>query len=379
VHLSETGYAKFCRRFGSAVTDHLLDDPKTFPPARTAIVVNDISESPELARLDEAGFPILSIWHVDVVEFFNRMYMKNVFSAPFWTRLYTGFENAGLSGLVPDMLKLVFAKQQDSVTRSNLLVVPSSPMKDTITDCYEHLESRQDVTLKDRIRVIPWGGWDDGGPDEEAAVAASRLRAHYQIRDQTRVILTLSRISPEKGLHILLDALKRLERSGRLRGEDVCLFVCGEPAFMRGDAYMKRVRRAAAQLSRVRVFFPGYLAPPEKKAYFKMADLFVSPSVHESYGLTVVEAVRAGLPVLASDHHGVSEILRPEYGSVVSYREPMGRARALAEGLGSLLGDSARLEKMGRRARSAGEEMDFGGSAHRLLDAALGMLEQRAG
>ena len=45
----------------------------------------------------------------------------------------------------------------------------------------------------------------------------------------------------------------------------------------------------------------------------------MSPSVHESYGLNVVEALRAGLPVLASDHYGVRDILKDEYGVRVPY------------------------------------------------------------
>ena len=53
--------------------------------------------------------------------------------------------------------------------------------------------------------------------------------------------------------------------------------------------------------------------PLNPREHIRLAELFVSPSVHESYGLTLVEAMRAGLPILASDHHGVAEILRPEF------------------------------------------------------------------
>jgi len=93
---------------------------------------------------------------------------------------------------------------------------------------------------------------------------------------------------------------------------DLCLFVCGEPAFMRGASYAGKVRALAGRLRRTRVVFPGYLGPERKKAYFRLADLFVSPSIHESYGLSVVEAMKAGLPVLASHQGGLAEVVRHE-------------------------------------------------------------------
>ncbi|MFC1679962.1 glycosyltransferase, partial [Elusimicrobiota bacterium] len=228
--------------------------------------------------------------------------------------------------------------------------------------------------LPERTSVMPWGGWREDFSEEGAAVAASRLRAHYQLRPDSRVILTMSRISPEKGIHLLLEALRLLESSPRFRAMDVCLFVCGETAFMRGESYGRRVRAAAERLRRFRVFFPGYLSAFEKQVYFRLGDLFASPSLHESYGLTLVEAMQAGLPILASDHYGVDEILDPAYGRKVSYLAPARRARNLAATLEELLTDPEELRLMGRRARAAAGKMDFSGAARRLLEAALGLL-----
>ncbi|MEE8425012.1 MAG: glycosyltransferase, partial [Elusimicrobiota bacterium] len=196
---------------------------------------------------------------------------------------------------------------------------------------------------------------------------------HYQLHADSRVLMTLSRISPEKGIHHLLEALALVEKSPRLAGADIVVFVCGEPAFMRGDAYLRRVRSAADRLQRVRVFFPGYLSGCGKQAYFRLADLFVSPSEHESYGLTIVEALRSGLPVAASDHAGAEEILRPEYGRMAAYGDPPRRAERLAEELSDLLADPEELRRMGARAREASKHMTFADAAGRLLEAVLGM------
>ena len=372
--LSELRYARFCRDFEAATTAWVLERRGELVPAQTVLVVNDISESPDLERLAAAGYKVVTIWHVDVVEFFNRIYLGGVFKPELWTRAYSRLARWGLERGTPDVLRLVFDKQRRAVRCSDLMVLPSRQMADTVGRCYEGSEG---PPLAPRTLVLPWGGWSEPFDEARAAEEAARLRAHYQLRPETRVVMTLSRISPEKGIHILIEALERLESSPLGRGLDVAAFVCGETAFMRGEAYGRRVRRAADRLRRFRAFFPGYLDSPSKQAYFRLADLFVSPSLHESYGLTVVEGLQAGLPVLASDHYGVAETLSPEYGRTVPYGDSGARVRRMHEALGELLGDPEGLRRMGERARAAARGMDFAGSAERLLEASLATLGGR--
>ena len=58
------------------------------------------------------------------------------------------------------------------------------------------------------IHVLPWGIWDPGLPGD-----AEPLRREFNVPADARVLLTLSRISPEKGQDLLLDALLEWERS----------------------------------------------------------------------------------------------------------------------------------------------------------------------
>jgi glycosyltransferase involved in cell wall biosynthesis len=145
------------------------------------------------------------------------------------------------------------------------------------------------------------------------------------------------------------------------------------------------VRAAAEKLKSFRVFFPGYLSPLQKQAFFRVSELFVSPSVHESYGLSIVEALRAGLPVLASDHSGAEEILSPEFSRIVPYRGQTGGwfsfcgrkgdiPARMAGRLAELLSDPSELERMGRAARTAGERMSFAAAAEELQAAVLQLL-----
>jgi glycosyltransferase involved in cell wall biosynthesis len=373
VRLSELGYAAFCRRFEKATTDWLLARRERFDPASTCVLVNDISEGPALARLTQAGYPIVSIWHVDVVDYFNKLYLRHFVAPERLTRLYERSLRWGVDWVAPDVLRLIFDKQRETVLHSHRMIFPSRAMAETVKRCYgELLKSPEE--FENRSVIVPWGVWkSEGGSEEQASAAAARLRAHYKIGPETMVVMTLSRISPEKGLHLLLEGLRLAEEG--LGGRDVCLLLCGEPAFMQGERYFRKVKEAAARLKRVRVFFPGYLDPAGKKAHFRLAQLFVSPSIHESYGLNMVEAMQAGLAILASDHYGVRDILEESFGRPVHYPSAAKAPALLAQALKELLGDRERLRLMGRAAAAAAREMPFSAAAATVLDTCLGMIK----
>jgi glycosyltransferase involved in cell wall biosynthesis len=366
VRLSEFQYAGFCRDFESAATGWLMERRDRLEPRSTCVLVNDVSEGPTLSALSAAGYPIVSLWHVDVVDYFNKLYLHGLLPPERLTRLYERARKWGLSGAIPDLLRVVFEKQAETVSRSARLIVPSRGMAETLERCYDGIGGPD---LRERIRVVPWGAFAPEAGETPSAERLSQLRARYGINPRTLVLITLSRISPEKGIHILLEALRRLELRGELEGKDIALLICGEAAFMQGAAYLRRVRSAAAGLRSVRVHFPGYLDGAAKRAHLALSSLFVSPSVHESYGLTVVEALQAGLPVLASDHYGVREILDNGCGRVAPYRSLTEAPDALAQALRELLKDPDGLARMGHLAARRAESMPFSSAAEAVLEA----------
>lgn len=372
VDLGELDYARFCRDFERETTDWILERSKAYPPENTVIVVNDVSEGPTLARLAAAGYPILSIWHVDVVDYFNKLYLRRIVAPEKLTKLHERMRSFGFDWILPDVLNLVFEKQRETVYHSKRMIVPSRAMGDTLMRCYGGLIGYEELSR--RIVVVPWGVWSDqAGPADENR--ANELREYHEITDDTTVLMTLSRISPEKGVHLLLEALRLLEMNGKLNGKDIRLFICGEPAFMMGQAYGRKVRAAAAKLKQVKVVFPGYLDAAAKRAYFHLGSLFVSPSIHESYGLNVVEAMHAGLPVLASDHYGVRDTLPSDAGRLVHYPTPKKAPPLLAAALVDMIADRDKLKKMGEAARAAASAMPFASAADAVRLAALGLIK----
>ncbi|NOX45098.1 MAG: glycosyltransferase family 4 protein, partial [Caldiserica bacterium] len=325
--LSVRGYASFCVQFSRGVMGYLRRLAGEVDPATVCVVHNDVSEGPDFAAIRALGYRQIGILHVDVVDYVSHIYLRGAVRAPRLARAYRGLRRIGAHRFLPLIARLIFEKQEGCVRHCDIIVVPSRGMAEVLERSYP--------SARGKVRVVPWGTLGEPPP---AGETAPDIRSRYGIDPHTPVLVTLSRISPEKGQDLLLRALRIWERRG---GGKLVAFICGAPAFMHGRRYLAALSRLARGLRRVEVRFPGYVAGAEKRAYFRAADLYVFPSRHESYGLTLAEAMAAGLPVLTTDHRSARDLVRPDFGMVV---EPT--PRAIQRGLAALLSDRARLREM---------------------------------
>jgi glycosyltransferase involved in cell wall biosynthesis len=328
VRFSQGEYTAFCHRFREETTRRILQED----PREAVVLSNDISEGPDFAALAEKGYRIATIWHVDVLAFVARMYLRGIFKPETLAGLARPFE-----AWLPGPLKLVFTNQHNCVRHSQAHVVMTDAMKSTILGCYPE-------TPASKLHVIPWGAPEhgDGRPNH----------------DRPLTILTLSRISPEKGQHRLLRALRGYK--GRLR-----VVIAGEAAFMGGAEYAAKLRELAAELPHVEVVFPGHLSGQAKWDAFASADLYAFPSISESYGLTLMEALSHGLPAVAFDHDGAKAILQPQFGVLVRNEAEMLQA------IQSLLADRPRRERMSEAAKLYVRSRPFSVAARQVADVIL--------
>lgn len=304
--MTELEYARFCREFERAATSEILKRD----PQQCVVLCNDISEGPDFAALGERGYRVVTIFHVDVVEYFTRFYLRELIRPETAVR-FNWF------GVMPDVLKLVFEKQYQCVRYSARIVVPSAPMRDVILRCYPWCPP-------EKIVVLPWGN---------IATRTPFTPHRLDVSEDEIVIITLSRLSPEKGIERLLAALPYLDASDK----KVRVFICGGPAYMKGRAYEQKLRRLAARVTTARVEFTGHVTGAQKAALLQRADIFISPSKHESYGLTIAEALAAECRVVSHHHYGAE-------GEVVDCAEPKALACTL-----SVLITRGRTVKMGIR------------------------------
>jgi glycosyltransferase involved in cell wall biosynthesis len=148
-------------------------------------------------------------------------------------------------------------------------------------------------------------------------------------------IVCVARFEPPKDHAALLEALaalRDLEWELRLVGD---------------GPLEERVRSLAAELGIAgKVRFSGYLADPVEE--LARAQLFVLSSRSEAFPRSVLEAMRAGLPVVASDVGGVSEAVDNEVNGLLV---PRGDVAALAKASAQLIMDNSRRIRMGEAGR----------------------------
>jgi glycosyltransferase involved in cell wall biosynthesis len=128
---------------------------------------------------------------------------------------------------------------------------------------------------------------------------------------------------------------------GALPGDWTLEIVGGGPA-------EDEIRRAFAPFG-ARIAFPGILDPEALRARYAAADLFVWPAVKEAWGMALLEAQAAGLPVVAGRSGGIPDILRDGTTGLLA---PEGDAAAFAAAIETLAADREKLAAMGAAARA---------------------------
>ena len=152
-------------------------------------------------------------------------------------------------------------------------------------------------------------------------------------------ILFLSNLLIDKGVYILLDALKIISNRGI---SFVCNFVGSETKELNSERFNQEVE--ARNLSHcVRYNGPKYGEAKQKS--FLQADIFAFPTFCDTFGLVNLEAMNYQLPIVTTNFGGIpDEIINGENGFVVEPED----AQATADALCQLLEDASLRQRMGR-------------------------------
>jgi glycosyltransferase involved in cell wall biosynthesis len=185
-----------------------------------------------------------------------------------------------------------------------------------------------------------------------------RVRASHPELPGRTVVLFLSRLDPKKGLDLLLPAFAKLRESH----PEAVLLVVGD-----GDSsYVASLKRDAQKLhADGGLIWAGFLDGDDKRAVLADADLFVLPSYSENFGMAVVEAMGAGLPVVVSDQVGIHrEVSRAGAGFVVNCSPEQ-----IESALSKLTAEPDLRKLMGIRAQGLARQFSPENVARRLVEA----------
>lgn len=131
------------------------------------------------------------------------------------------------------------------------------------------------------------------------------VREKYGISKDDKLLIFVGRLSEEKGIDLVLSAMKQCKTP------NIKLMIVGGmmPNDKEKDAYQISIRKLASEIGDS-VYFTGYVDQMELTYYYGAADIAVLPSMwEEPAGLTMVEAMAEGLPVISTVSGGIPEYL----------------------------------------------------------------------
>ncbi len=185
------------------------------------------------------------------------------------------------------------------------------------------------------LRIVP------NGADVELFASAQPAQL-----PEGRRILFVNRLDPRKGFRVMVEAFRELasERS------DAILVVAG-------DGAERTALRELPIETRSRVVMLGNVPHEELPQYHAAAEVFCAPATgRESFGIVLVEAMAAGLPVIATDIPGYREVVRSDIEGILV---PPRDAGALAASLARLLDDADLAKRLGEAGRQRAQRYSW--------------------
>lgn len=218
----------------------------------------------------------------DWLSFLAGLEAKKVSGKPLVLHMHaTEFDRTGGQGANQD----VYDIERFALARADRVVAVSNYTKEKIVAQYGLHPSK--------VTVI-----HNGIDEEDYAYSAPRLealRAHG-----TKIVLFTGRLTIQKGPEYFIRAAKRA-----LEFVPNTVFVVAGS----GDMEYRLMREAAHLGISDKMLFAGFVRGKELDALYRSADLFIMPSVSEPFGITPLESVINGTPVLISKQSGVAEVL----------------------------------------------------------------------
>ena len=123
----------------------------------------------------------------------------------------------------------------------------------------------------------------------------------FEINKHDKIVLFLGRVTLQKGPDYFVHAAKKVLEHEK----NVKFIVAGS-----GDMEPHVIEKAAELGISGKVLFAGFLSPDDVERAYKMADIYVMPSVSEPFGITALEAMKNKTPAIVSNQSGVSEVIR---------------------------------------------------------------------
>jgi glycosyltransferase involved in cell wall biosynthesis len=212
--------------------------------------------------------------------------------------------------------------------------------------------------------IVVYNAIDERFATPPAAEAVARVRERYQLDGP--FALYVGNIKPHKNLERLIDAFNLVRRSGF---ERLQLLIIGDQI-----SKYPRLRRAVdAHKLHKHVRFLGFVADDTLAALYRLATVFVFPSLYEGFGLPPLEAMASGTPVVTSNRSSLPEVV----GDAAVLVDPYSSA-SIADGIQQVLGDAALRQTLVARGLARAKQFSWEPSIRRIHEVYMDVASMRS-
>lgn len=193
---------------------------------------------------------------------------------------------------------------------------------------------------------------------DEACFSGSdrkKIREKYQIKDAETVLLLVSRLTEEKNISFLFNAVAKV-----LQKKPKAKFMLVGDGYLKGELKKETQKRNLDQ----QIIFAGLVEAAEIKNYYAAGDIFVYASKSETQGMIITEAMYMGLPIVAVKATGIESLVENNVNGILTAEEK----NKFIEAVQKLLDNATLRQKMSAEsARIAREKYTASASAEQML------------
>ena len=197
-----------------------------------------------------------------------------------------------------------------------------------------HLPSEKIIVIPNAIEISKY----------ERKIDRESVKRRYGIEPYEKVVLFIGRLVPQKGVEYLVRAIPLILQQHR----NVKFVIAGDGW---SKNYLEDLARSAGFGDKIR--FLGFISDLELTELTMSADVLVVPSVYEPFGIVALEGMAAGIPVVAANVGGLSEIIEHDRTGVLVYPKNF---ESIAWGVNRVLSDSGYSNWLVQNARRKVQE-----------------------
>jgi glycogen synthase len=213
------------------------------------------------------------------IPYFSLLKTKPV-KSPFWFYINSTELDRTNSIKFTGTAKAIFEIEEEYFSQADNVVAISSITKNILVESYGVKESNT-LIVSNHVNFLPQ---TKGFPE----------------LDKGKNVLFIGRLAPQKGLAFLLDTAERVLSFDR----GVKFLIAGD-----GELLVDAVNSVCERQLENNVLFTGWLNMEQKRQLYRSGDLFVMPSPSEPFGLTPLEAIISGVPVISSKSCGFLDVI----------------------------------------------------------------------